>query len=119
MINNEFGPAVPDAALNWQRTFDAINDVIWILDAEQRILHANQATKRVFGRSAGEVIGRHCYEIVHGTTESIEDCPLQRSRKSLRREKMELKLGEKIFEVIVDPIMDKNGGYFISLFEAI
>ena len=99
------------AAQNWQKTFDAIGDVVWMLDADCRVTLGNQATERVFGRPVSELLGMHCYEIVHGTDHPIEGCPLQRARKSMHREKLELESGERTFEIIVDPIADGDGRF--------
>ena len=99
------------SAQDWQKTFDALNDVIWLLDADSAVKRANKATEKLFGRPAGELLGLHCYEITHGSTVPVEGCPLQRAKKSLRRETMELKAGEKTFEVIVDPIADAAGRF--------
>jgi PAS domain S-box-containing protein len=95
----------------WQRTFDATNDAIWILDHDQRVLRSNKAAERYFHRPFGEMIGKHCWEIVHETTQPIPECPILRVRKSLHRETMELQVGELWFEVTVDPILDATGRY--------
>jgi PAS domain S-box-containing protein len=95
----------------WQSTFDATNDAIWILDQDQRVLRSNRTAERFFHRPFGEMIGKHCWEIVHGTTQPIPECPFLRARKSLRRGTMELQEGERWFEVIVDPILDTAGRY--------
>lgn len=102
---------VEQAAREWQKTFDSMNDVVWMLDKDSRITRANQATERVFGRSAGEVLGLHCYEIAHADKKPVNGCPLKTARKSMRREKMELQMGDKTFEVIVDPIADSAGRF--------
>lgn len=99
------------AALDWQHTFDGLKDVVWMLDTDFRVTRANQATENVFGRPAVELLGLHCCEITHGTSQPIEGCPLQRARKSMRRERMQLQSGEKIFEVVVDPMADEEGRF--------
>lgn len=93
-------------AHQWQSTFDAVKDAIFILDADQRIVRTNQAAEDLFQRPADAMSGRHCWEIVHGTTEPIPECPLLRGRQSLQRETRELRMGEFWFEVTVDPILD-------------
>jgi len=100
---------VTRTAQEWQRTFDATNDAIWILDRDQRVVRSNKTAAQIFPSGNGEFIGRHCYEIVHGTAEPIPDCPVLRFRKTLRRESMELPLGDRWLEVIVDPILDAEG----------
>lgn len=102
---------VKQTANDWQETFDALSDVVWLLDSESVVTRANKATEKFFNRPISELLGLHCYEITHGTTCHIEGCPLQRARISMRRETMELKAGGKTFEVIVDPIADTDGRY--------
>src|SRR3954468_6814367 len=37
------------AAREWQATFDAIHDAVWVLDAQGRVLHCNQAMAALLG----------------------------------------------------------------------
>ncbi len=92
----------------WQTTFDALNDAVWVLDADQRVVRANRASAQLFQRRADEMIGMRCYEIIHGSTEPIPECPFSRMRASLRREHMDLQVGKRWFEVTVDPILDAD-----------
>ena len=59
----------------WEKTFDAVPDLIAILDREHRIVRANQAMADRLGLTTGELAGRPCYETVHGAIEPIADCP--------------------------------------------
>lgn len=93
----------------WQATFDSVNDAIWILDGEQRILRSNKAAERILGKPLAEMIGRHCWEIVHGTSEPIPECPVVRAVKTLKREQMEIPLGERYYHVTADPMVDDKG----------
>lgn len=95
------------AAQEWQTTFDAVNDAIWLLDADNRIQRANQAACQLFG----EVVGRHCWEIVHGATQPPPQCPIVRVKATLRRESIELPMDGRWFLVTVDPILDAAGRY--------
>jgi PAS domain S-box-containing protein len=99
------------AAQEWQLTFDATNDVIWILDNDHHVLRSNRAAERFFQRPCGEILGKHCWEIVHGTKEPIPECPVLRVQTSLRRESVELPVGKVWFEVTVDPFLDGAGQY--------
>ncbi len=98
-------------AREWQKTFDAANDAIWILDRDSRILRSNKTAERFFNRPCSEMIGKHCWEIVHGTTKPIPECPILRVRNSLRRETMDFLIGERWFEVNVDPLLNEAGQY--------
>jgi len=95
----------------WQATFNASSDAIFVLDAKHRILRANSAVKSIFDVSDGEIVGKHCWEIIHGTTEPIADCPVLRVRESLKRESMVLNVGDVWFEITVDPLLDDQGQY--------
>jgi len=103
--------ALAQAAREWQSTFDATNDAIWTLDQDQRVLQSNKTAERLFHRPLGELIGKHCFEIVHGTEQPIPECPFLLMRKSLHRETMELQVGEDWYAVTVDPILDAAGQY--------
>jgi PAS domain S-box-containing protein len=102
---------VAQVAREWQTTFDATNDSIWILDKDQRVLRSNSAAERIFGRPMEEFIGKHCWEIVHGTNQPIPECPILRMKHSLRRETMDLQIGDAWLEVAVDPILSADGQY--------
>ena len=56
------------------------------------------------------MIGKHCWEIFHSTQEPIPECPIQRMRKSLKRERTELHIDDRWCEVTADPILDENHG---------
>jgi len=93
----------------WQATFDATNDAIFVLDRDHQVLQANRAAERLFRRKCEKIIGRPCWEIVHGTDKPISGCPFVRMKKSLHREVMDLAIGENWFRVVADPVKDENG----------
>ena len=100
-----------EEATMWQKAIDSSSDVVWILDKEHNILQTNSAVQSLFKKPCDGFIGKHCYEIVHGTTEPILECPFLRMKKTLKREAMELKINEKWFKVTVDPIFNKKNEY--------
>lgn len=95
----------------WQTTFNATADAIWILSKDSRILRCNETAERLFEMPSYEQIGKHCWEIVHHTSKPIPECPNLRAKKSLHRETMELQIDERWFQVTVDPILDDKGKY--------
>ena len=99
-----------DAARNWQVTFDSTQDAICLLDADQRIVMCNRAMQEILGaKNADDLIGRHCWEVVHGTAEPSLACPYLRMQGSHKRERMELGIGDRQFIVVTDPILDETG----------
>lgn len=57
---------VKRAAEEWQHTFDAIADFIFIMDEESRIVKANKAFVQVIGPKVPDFLGRKCHEVMHG-----------------------------------------------------
>ena len=97
------------AAAKWRTTFDAIGDAVALMDQEGNILQANQAMADLVDKPSSEIIGRRCWEVVHGTTASIDNCPMVRLRQSHQREESVLAVGEIWLKVAVDPILDEAG----------
>ncbi|MFA6567106.1 MAG: MASE1 domain-containing protein [Victivallales bacterium] len=98
-------------AREWQRTFDSMNEAVWILDENNLVRRSNMAAGLYFHRHCSEMIGKHCWEIIHGTTQAVPGCPIMRARKSLHHESMELQAGAGWFDIAVDPILDEDGQF--------
>lgn len=62
----------------WIRTFDALPDLIALMDGEQRLLRINRALAELLGCDTEQVTGEHCYQVVHGLDQPPEFCPLLR-----------------------------------------
>jgi PAS domain S-box-containing protein len=92
-----------------QTAFDAVDDALWVMDADCCILRANKAAAKLTGKHAAELCGLRCWEAVHGTAGPIDGCPVARMKKSKKRESMELVLDGRWFEVTVDPLFAPDG----------
>ncbi|MCX6309985.1 MAG: PocR ligand-binding domain-containing protein, partial [Bacteroidia bacterium] len=88
----------------WHSTFNAVEDAVCIIDNQQRIVRCNRAMQKFTGNNDGNLIGKHCFEVVHGIEHPLTDCPINKMRQTHQRESSELKMGEKWFEVTVDPL---------------
>lgn len=88
------------ATIYWESTFDAMPDLIAILDNEYRIVRANRSMAARLGVTPEKCIGLTCYRAIHGTAVPPSFCP--------HRQLLEDGLGhtEEICE-------DCLGGYFI------
>ncbi|MGO9415737.1 MAG: PAS domain S-box protein [Syntrophobacteraceae bacterium] len=60
---------------DWERTFDAVPDLIAILDKDYRIVRVNKAMAAKLGLVPAECVGLMCYQAVHGTSEPPLFCP--------------------------------------------
>jgi len=104
--------ALRDSERHWQTTFNAIADGVALLDADGRILKCNAAMEKLLGKPSSEILGGVCYKIIHGTCAPIAGCPVLRARQTKSRESMELPMGNRLFAVTVDPLLDRAGRYF-------
>ncbi|MFH1020053.1 MAG: EAL domain-containing protein [Pseudomonadota bacterium] len=55
--------AVVQAKMEWEDTFDAISDLVFIHEADHRITRCNHAYVRAAGVPLSEIIGRRYYEV--------------------------------------------------------
>ncbi|MDC7227967.1 MAG: PocR ligand-binding domain-containing protein [Spirochaetales bacterium] len=90
-------------------TFNSINDAIMLLDLDYHVQKCNTAMRKFLGKPDEEIIGQKCMELVHYDRRTPEDCPCRKMKKSGLRERMELPVNGKFYEVIVDPLFDENG----------
>ncbi len=103
--------AARQAAAQWQATFDATNSSFMLLDDQYRIIRANRATSGFLGLPLDEIIGKRCFELVHGAVGTSPECPCARLMSSLSHEESEIYLPERDRWVIetVDPILNDAG----------
>jgi len=102
---------IKQSAEEWETTFNSISDLVSIHDTNFKLIRVNQAFADVFTLSPEELIGRTCYELVHGTNEPVPPCPfkkLQDTGKPQFTEFFEPYLGIHL-EVNTSPIFDDEG----------
>ena len=107
---NEAQEALSQAAAHWQDTFDAVEDLVAIVDKDFRVVRANQATNTAF--AGAKVLGAHCYELFHGTEAPPPNCPscqTFRSGEATHAELCEQHLGGRWFDVYAYPIKGEDG----------
>lgn len=98
-----------ETAQQWRTTFDGISNYICLLDKELRLLQCNKSLKEFLGKPLSEIYGRPYWQSIYGTSEPIKDCPVIRMQKTLQRETMVVPIGERWFDVAVDPLLDGDG----------
>lgn len=97
------------AVQGWQETFDSVSEVLFLLDRDMRITKCNSATENFLGRTESDILGHHCWEIVHGADCPDANCPINKMKISKKRESTELMVKERCLHVTVDPILDDEG----------
>lgn len=102
--------ALLQAKEDWDRTFDAVPDLIAIIDNTFRIVRANRAMAERLGLTPQQCIGGYCYEIVHGTERPPDFCPHTRMLENMTEHQAEITephLGGEFF-VSASPLFDTN-----------
>jgi PAS domain S-box-containing protein len=109
--SKNIGSKLDKAGIHWERTFDTIKDSIMVLDNEFKVIQANLATSRFFGKPLEEIIGLNCWKIVHGTNGPCRECPLKVAQNTRNHEEAELYLFKQDtwINVSVEPILDDQG----------
>jgi len=59
----------------WEKTFDAIPDMVAVIDKSFIITRVNRATAEKLGVNREELIGKTCYNVLHGTEAPPPYCP--------------------------------------------
>jgi len=95
--------------IQWQTTFNAINDAVFLLQKDGKILQCNEIMTKLVNKPSNEIIGSTCWELVHRQTKPIKNCPFVRMLESHRRENLVLAAGDKWLDVTSDPVFDKDG----------
>jgi PAS domain S-box-containing protein len=95
----------------WERTFDAVPDLIAILDREQRIVRVNKAMADRLGIQPQAAIGQHCYEVVHHLGMPPRSCPHQLLLNDGKEHSMEIHEDtlNGDFLVTASPLRDVSG----------
>ncbi|MCX6685917.1 MAG: PAS domain-containing sensor histidine kinase [Methanoregula sp.] len=95
----------------WERTFDAVPDLITLIDLNHRILRVNRAMAEKLCIKPDEAVGQKCYEVVHCTNNPPDICPhtlLIHDGNEHTSEVHEDHLGGD-FLVTVSPLRDQQG----------
>ena len=97
------------SAREWQETFDAITDIIAVISPHYRILKVNRAGAEALGKKPEELIGKKCYEAVHGLDGPIEGCPCAETIKTKKSGSGEITERGRYYIATADPILDEGG----------
>jgi two-component system NtrC family sensor kinase len=94
----------------WEKTFDAITDMVWIEDSGQRIIRANKTLLRRTGLSSFQVAGKQCRELLDRVGISLNKCLCSSTLSSKDQSFSEIKgAGTSIFHFWTYPLKDDDG----------
>lgn len=91
---------------------DAMVDGLSIHDLDFNIVRVNKALADMLGVTKQDLMGRKCYEIFHGLSGPIINCPHARAIQTKKPAYLRLEepyLGRKVFRVSSTPLFDAGG----------
>jgi PAS domain S-box-containing protein len=99
------------ALKEWQNIFNAISDCVLILDLDGYILNSNGVYESMTGQKTENIIGQHCYNVMHCSSEFIKNDPIEKIKQNRIREYFELiDIEHRLrFQVTMDPIFSNSG----------
>ncbi len=97
----------------WEKTFDAITDMVWIEDGRQRVIRANRTLLATTGFSAVEFSGRQCWEILDKIGISSRECLCAETLTHQQPSFRELKgAGGFLYHFWAYPLKDEEGSVY-------
>jgi len=104
--------AVCVTANEWELTFNATSDGICLMNGDQKIQRCNKSMVGILdGIAIQDLVGKHCWAIVHKTPGPIMECPFVAAKKTLVRQTVDVHEGNTWFEITADPIIDDSGAF--------
>ncbi len=108
-VENDLARAKKD----WETIFRAVGHPAMVLDMDNRVIDANDATLRVTGMSLEGLIGRRCYEVFHAGKNSRppEKCPFERLKQGGPTGAFETEVAalDGYYSVSCTPVYGDNG----------
>ncbi len=107
---------IVEAKDQWEKSFDAINDAIFIIDKDYRVVRYNKAFAELLGGHE-EITGHHCYELVHDAEAPPPFCVTGAAVKEgegVRGEIFEAHLGKHL-AVSADPSFGPDGEFEFAI----
>lgn len=99
------------AKREWEQTFDSVSDLIFITDIDHTIVRVNRTMADYCGLNPMELVGRKCFNVMHGMNSSPDNCLHARILKSGKPETSEFNVESfhGTFEVTMSPLFDTKG----------
>jgi len=105
----EFEQTLKRVASEWRDTFDSVEDAIWLLDMNGRVIRANKAHLEIFGQTPQQPIGLSFFEAPQTRFTPNHICPFELMMETKKRSSMLMNTANRWFEVSVDPVLSAEG----------
>ena len=90
---------------------DGIGDLLFVMDKNRIITRVNKSTCDALKKKPEDLIGKHCYEVVHGTNEPWPNCPAGKTfetKQTVTAEINDRNIGLPLL-ITTSPILDEKG----------
>ncbi len=106
-IENE----VLKAKNDWELTFDAVPDMISLIDTTHTIIRVNRAMAFRCGLAPEEIVGKKCYEVVYGPECADKECFCTDAMQDGLVHNSEIKVErlDGVFDATASPLFDEEG----------
>ena len=98
------------AAREWQATFDAMTDAVFVLSTDLAVRRANRATYTLLGAEDHEVIGQPLATLLPATFGEAGAALAGRIAGGQRLDRANIRLGERTFSVNTEPVHLEDAG---------
>jgi len=97
--------------VQWERTFNSLEDYISIIDKNFKIIKANYALCKALNKSEADIINKKCYEIYSYAMCLPKKYVLNKTFKNLKSytEEVEDPKSKKTFLITLSPLINKEG----------
>jgi PAS domain S-box-containing protein len=103
--------AVARGKREWEQTFDAVPDLIAIIDTSHTILRVNRAMAERCGSTPEQMPGKKCYEVMHSLNSPPSSCPYVKMLQDHEVHHQYIDEGtlNGEFDVTVSPLFNADG----------
>lgn len=93
----------------WQETFDSVQDIVALISPDFEFIKVNRAACDALGAKHEELVGKKCYEVVHGLDAPIVGCPCAKTLETEEGYVGEITQHGRYYTATADPIFDEYG----------
>ncbi|MBU4236644.1 MAG: response regulator [Proteobacteria bacterium] len=102
--------ALRDSQRNWERTFNAINDIIIIVDSDRIIIRANRAAASILNLAPRDLVGKIYHDFFRNDKEDSVESPVEKCLNEEQGCAVELQYGKgRIHLVSCSPVFTQKG----------
>lgn len=105
--------AIATSEREWQKTFDAISDLVFVQDKDYNIIRVNDAVLKALKKKPEEIIGKKCFEVMHSLDNPWPGCPYEYTKLDMQSHTAEVEdynIGIPLL-ITISPIFNAKGEF--------